>query len=209
MKKAKNNPWFSFELDDYSAPSCTSSTKFFFGTAEDFKQMLSEIPKGKMDELKYTFEHFEAGERRITHYAGYIKTRFAIPVQVLDEKPFELKDVNYLYENSYGFYYRIRFLKAFGTAYLLKRNKLFYLAYRVQIVNAEYKDAQIDTLPWIKLGDMIWGHPGIIKVQGNTMENTLALYEERFENEQVARARLDALSLFDWSAFFQEVFGDG
>lgn len=209
MRRIKRDPWYSFELDDYSAPSCTSSTKLFFGTVEDFKRMLDGIPNGKMDDLKCTFEHFEAGERRITHFAGYIKTRFAIPVQVLGEKPFELKDVNYLYENSYGFYYRIRFSQASGTAYLLKRNKMFYLAYRVEVEKAEFSDTQNKEARWHLLGDPIWGHPGILKVEGKKIKNTLALIETRFENEQVARARFEELSLFNWSAFFEEVFGDG
>ncbi len=209
MLRKKRNPWYSFELDDYAAPSCTSSTKLFFGTIEDFKRMLEGIPNGKMGDLKSTFEHFEAGERRITHFAGYIKTRFAIPVQVLGEKSFEIKDGNYLYENSYGFYYKIRFSKASGTAFLLKRNKMFYLAYRVGIENAEYSDAQNKDGRWMQLGDPLWGHPGTLKVEGKTIKNNLALIETRFENEQVARARFDELSLFDWSAFFQEVFGDG
>lgn len=209
MRRIKRDPWYSFELDDYSAPSCTSFTKLFFGTVEDFRQMLKGIPSGKMDELKCTFEHFEAGERRITHYAGYIKTRFAIPVQVLGEKPFEVKDVNYLYENSYGFYYRIRFTQASGTAYLLKRNKVFYLAYRVKIENPEFCGTQNPAEKWHSLGDMIWGHPGVLKIENTSMENTLALIESSYENEQVARARFDELSLYDWSSFFEEVFGDG
>ncbi len=209
MWKGKKVPWYSFELDDYSAPSCTSFTKLFFGSVEDFKKMLENIPAGNMDELKNTFEHFESGERRITHYAGYIKTRFAISVQVLDEKSFDLEDVNYLYENSYGFYYLVRFSRASGTAYLLKRNKMFYIAYRVKIENSEYRDAQNPVERWYPLGDMIWGHPGVLKIEDNSLENTLAVIESSFENEQVARAKFDELSLCDWSSFFEEVFGDG
>ncbi len=209
MRRIKMDPWYSFELDDYSAPSCTSSTKLFFGTAEDFKRMLERIPAGKMNDLKCTFDRFEAGERRITHFAGYIKTRFAVPVQVLGEKTFDLKDVNYLYENSYGFYYRVRLSRASGTAYLLKRNKMFYLTYRVEFEDAEYSDAQKKDGRWFPLGEQIWGHPGSLNVEGRKIKNSLALIDTRFENEQVARARFDDLSLLDWHAFFEEVFGDG
>ena len=209
MQRYKKEPWYSFELDDYSAPSCTSFTKLFFGTVEDFRQLLNGIPNGEMDELKSTFEHFAAGERRITHYAGFIKTRFAIPVQVLGEKFFELNDVNYLYENSYGFYYKVRFSRAAGTAYLIKRNKVYYLAYRVKIENPEYCDTLNQAEKWYSLGDMIWGHQGVLKIENSSMENTLALIESSYENVQVARARFDELSLCDWSSFFEEVFGDG
>ncbi|MCM1237582.1 MAG: hypothetical protein NC489_46555, partial [Ruminococcus flavefaciens] len=78
-----------------------------------------------------------------------------------------------------------------------------------KLENAEYKDAQIDRLSWQPLGDMIWGHPGAIKVEGSNMENTLALIESRFENEQVAKTHFDSLNDFEWHAFFEEVFGDG
>lgn len=209
MWKRKKVPWYSFELDDYSAPSCTSFTKLFFGSVEDFRKMIENIPAREMDELKNTFEHFESGERRINHYAGYIKTRFAISVQVLDEKPFDVDDVNYLYENSYGFYYRVRFSRASGTAYLLKRNKMYYIAYRAKIENPEFCGTQIPDEKWHPLGDMIWGHPGVLKIEDKSLENTLAVIESRFENEQVARAKFDELYLSNWSSFFEEVFGDG
>lgn len=209
MRRIKRDPWYSFELDDYSAPTCTSSTKLFFGTAGDFKRMLERIPDGKMNNLKCTFEYFEAGERRITYFAGCIKTRFAVPVQVLDEKTFDLKDVNYLYENSYGFYYRIRFSRASGTAYLLKRNKKFYLTYQGIIEDAEYSDAQDKDGRWLSLGEQIWGHPGSLKVEGKKIINSLALIDTSFESEQEAKARFDDLSLLDWHSFFEEVFGDG
>ena len=154
-------------------------------------------------------QNSSSGERRINHYAGFIKTRFAISVQVLGEKFFELNDVNYLYENSYGFYYKVRFSRAAGTAYLIKRNKVYYLAYRVKIENSEYCDTLNQTEKWYSLGDMIWGHPGVLKIEDKSLENTIAVIESKFENEQVARAKFDELSLSNWSSFFEEVFGDG
>ena len=92
---------------------------------------------------------------------------------------------------------------------MIKRNKVYYLAYRVKIENPEYCDTLNQAEKWYSLGDMIWGHPGVLKIENSSMENTLALIESSYENVQVARARFDELSLCDWSSFFEEVFGDG
>ena len=74
MVRVKKPSWYSFELNDYSAPSCTSFTKTYFGTIEDFNDVVLEIPFGIEEELKDTFERFAAGERKIIYNAGYINS---------------------------------------------------------------------------------------------------------------------------------------
>lgn len=200
---------YSFELEDYFTPAFVSFTKPYFGTDSDFKAMLDNIPGDGMEGLKEAYEHFTAGERKIMHYAGQIKTRFARPVELLLRKDFTFDRVQFSFENAYGFEYRIRFDKASGVVSLVKLGKKFLIVYRAKLERPRYCNSGFDARRYHPLGDMLWGHPGIIRTKGKSIENLLAVPESVFDDEQSARARFDDLSSFDWSYFFQDVFGDG
>lgn len=209
MVRIKKPSWYSFELDNYSAPSCTSSTKTYFGTIEDFKGVISGRASKTDDELKNTFERFAAGERKIIYNAGFIKTRFAKPAILIEEKNIAFDSTEYRFTNVYGFYYYVRFDRAEGKVYLLKQGKSFYVVYRMSLINPIFSDNVIDI--WNRLGDMLWGFPGVLKYnrKDKILTNMLGLIESKFDNEQAAREHFNSLSSFEWSRFFEDVFGDG
>ncbi len=209
MVRIKKPSWYSFELDNYSAPSCTSSTKTYFGTIEDFKGVISGRASKTDDELKNTFERFAAGERKIIYNAGFIKTRFAKPAILIEEKNIAFDSTEYRFTNVYGFYYYVRFDRAEGKVYLLKQGKSFYVVYRMSLINLIFSDKVIDI--WNRLGDMLWGFPGVLKYnrKDKILTNMLGLIESKFDNEQAAREHFNSLSSFEWSRFFEDVFGDG
>ena len=209
MVRIKKPSWYSFELDNYSAPSCTSSTKTYFGTIEDFKSVISGRASKTDDELKNTFERFAAGERKIIYNAGFIKTRFAKPAILIEEKNIAFDSTEYRFTNVYGFYYYVRFDRAEGKVYLLKQGKSFYVVYRMSLINPIFSDKVIDI--WNRLGDMLWGFPGVLKYnrKDKILTNMLGLIESKFDNEQAAREHFNSLSSFEWSRFFEDVFGDG
>lgn len=121
---------YAFELDDYAAPSCTSFTKTYFGTIDDFKAVLDVIgDKPSKEELHNTFERFVAGERKIIYHAGQCVTRFAKPAKVIKEQNICFERINYTYENSYGFYYYLRMSKAEGKVTLVKFGKKYLIIY--------------------------------------------------------------------------------
>lgn len=200
---------YAFELDDYAAPSCTSFTKLYFGTVDDFQIVLDNIGEERMEDLRYTFEHFVAGERKIIYHAGQCVTRFARPTKVIKEKEMSLERISYEYENSYGFPYLIRITKAEGKVALVKLGKEFYIVYWVTATNPRYKDKLFKRSKWVALGDMIWGFPGILKIKGKTIQNLLGVVDSRIECEAEARAKFEALQSLDWHRFCEDIFGDG
>lgn len=207
MSKDAEKQLYAFELDDYSAPSCTSFTKLYFGTIADFRAVLESIGEERLEDLHNTFERFVAGERKIIYHAGQCVTRFARPAKMIKEKPIALERVNYLYENSYGFNYKVRMSKAEGRVALIKLEKQFYIVYWITATNPRYMGELIKK--WNALGDMIWGYPGIIEVKGKTMRNRLGMIESSFKTEQEAMAQFESLTDFDFNRFFEDVFGDG
>lgn len=211
MVRVKKPSWYSFELNDYSAPSCTSFTKTYFGTIEDFNDVVLEIPFGIEEELKDTFERFAAGERKIIHNAGFIKKRFAKPAILINENNIVFDSTEYKFRNTYGFYYYIRFDRAEGKIYLLKQGKSFYVVYRMALTNPQFRDELFSKITWCNLGDMLCGHPGILKYNDKekVLVNMLGLIESKYDNEQKAIEHFNSLISFNLSKFFEDIFGDG
>lgn len=204
-----NKQIYAFELDDYAAPSCTSFTKMYFGTIADFRAVIGNIGEEEMEELQNAFEHFAAGERKIMYYAGQARVQFARPVKLIKEKEFAFERVKYEYENSYGFTYHVHMTRAEGKVALVKLGKEYFVVYRMTATNPRYKADIPKDSKSIPLGDTIWGHPGILKVKGKTIENLLAMVESKCEDEQSALARFNDLSNFNFNYFFEDIFGDG
>lgn len=210
MNSISKKQLYAFELDDYAAPTCTSFTKRYFGTIDDFKAVLDGIDeKRKVDELRETFERFVAGERKIIYHAGQSIARFATPAEIIKEKEISLGCINYKYENSYGFYYFLRITKAEGKVALVKLGKKFYIVYWMTVTNPRYHDEVIDKRKWYPLGDTIWGFPGMMKIKGKTMTNLLGMIDSAFNTEKEAMEHYDGLQVLDWNRFFEDVFGDG
>ena len=70
MVRVKKPSWYSFELNDYSAPSCTSFTKTYFGTIEDFNDVVLEIPFGIEEELKEKLLALCDGKKNPIYWVG-------------------------------------------------------------------------------------------------------------------------------------------
>lgn len=207
MSRTEEKQLYAFELDDYSAPSCTSFTKLYFGTIADFRVVVEGIGEEYGEELRNTFERFVAGEQKITYHVAYSVTRFARFATLITEKPINLDEVSYQYENSYGFYYQVEMSKAEGRVAVVKLGKQFYIVYWLTVTNPRYMGEFIKK--WDTLGDWIWGFPGIIEVKGETLRNILGMIESAFDTEEEAMARFEDLHDFDFNRFFEDVFGDG
>ena len=78
------------------------------------------------------------------------------------------------------------------------------LFYRMSLINPIFSDKVIDI--WNRLGDMLWGFPGVLKYnrKDKILTNMLGLIESKFDNEQAAREHFNSLSSFEWSRFFEE-----
>lgn len=201
--------YFIYELDDYSSPTIVSWTKPYFGTIGDFKSLIDNLPGKSMEELRNTFERFAAGERRIVYHAGQAKIRFAHRVSLLAEKQFDLKKLTFEYKNTYGFPYKIRMTSAVGRLCLFKYEKVFYTVIWAKLERPRYCNNHFDGRRWTELGDMIWGFPGQIKMEGKFMKNALGVIEKRFDDEAAVREHFASVSEIDWQKFYEDVFGDG
>ena len=202
---------YEFCLDDYSAPSCTSGYKYYYGSEEDLIGILNNIEEGKHIKEEDVFKDFCNGNKNVENVAGFCMVRFAKPIFVLKERTINKGETRYDYENPYECHYLLRMDSVKCKRLLLKSEERFVVAYKAVMENPKYKD---DLFPngWATLG-MLWGFPGMIKVSGDidyyTAENMLYVVERTFNNEAEATAYFDNESGIDFQMFFEDVFGDG
>lgn len=202
---------YEFCLDDYSAPSCTSGYKYYYGSEEDLMGILNNIEEGKHIKEEDVFKDFCNGNKDVENAAGFCMVRFAKPVCVLKERKINKGETQYDYENPYECHYLLRMDSVTSKRILLKCEDRYVIAHKSIMINPKYKD---DLFPngWATLG-MLWGFPGMIKVSGDddyyTAENMLYVVERTFDNETEATAYFDSESDIDFQMFFEDVFGDG
>ncbi len=206
--------YYQFNLDDYSAPSCASGIKHYYGTVDNCKDLLNVINDDKnCDEIKQAFTKFLSGDRDCKHYAGFVETQLAIPGKIIKERDFAADNIEFRYENSYGFYYEINADKAkFSVKVFKSIDGKFAVIYYATITDAKLKSTEIKDR-WSLLGNMIWGHPGIIKVNNQNgiceLSNTLAVLDSTYETQEETEKYLSEMKQPDLQSFFEDVFGDG
>lgn len=208
-KWSPRQDYFLYQLEDYGTPPYYSGAKPYIGTIKEGFAMIATLGENQLEDLQNTFEHFAAGEWRITHTVGFAQTRFAYRVTKRFEQEFEFRDQTYDFENAYGFFYTIRMARVVGKVCVFQRNRKFYTVLWAKIEKPMYANKKADEQSWLPLGEMIWGHPGIIKASVGIIENTLGVVEGVFDSEEAAREHLQSLSSLNWNPYFSDIFGDG
>lgn len=206
--------YYRFNLDNYSAPSCTSGIKHYYGTADNCKDLLNEIKDDiNCEAIKQAFTKFLSGDKDCKHYAGFVETQLAILGIIIKEREFTADNIEFRYENSYGFYYDIKADKArFSVKVFKNADGKFAVIYYATIIDAKLKSTEFKDR-WSLLGNMIWGHPGIIKVNKQNeiceLGNTLAVLDTTYDTQEEAEKYLSEMKQPDLQSFFEDVFGDG
>ncbi len=204
--------YYLFELDDYSAPSCTSFTKPYFGTVEDFKKLVDKLDKEDFAEMIAAFNQFVQGYREVKHTVCYNLQRLAVPAMLIKEKKLHYDNYGFRYKNTYGFYYLCNAEDTNISLYLMKKGRKFYCCYRMRIKNPRFLD-DIDKREFPVL-EPFWGFPKMISVEtaedgSRFFENVLLIKENVFESETDANKYFDELKKPNLTRFFEDIFGDG
>lgn len=206
--------YYQFNLDDYSAPSCTSGIKQYYGTVDNCKDLLNELKDDKnCDPIKQAFITFLSGDKDCKHFAGFVEMQLAIMGRIIKERDFTADNIEFRYKNSYGFYYDIKADKARFSVKVFKYiDGKFAVIYYAIITDAKLKSTEFKD-KWSPLGNMIWGHPGIIKVNNQNgiceLSNTLAVLDFTYDTQEEAEKYLSGMKQPDLQSFFEDVFGDG
>lgn len=205
-------PYYEFCLDDYSAPTCTSGYKYYYGTKENIQKLLDNVEKERAIPEQEVFREFCNGNTKVMNIAGFTKVRFAKRVKLISEKKIDLDErETYTYTNPYGFKYIISMRFTVNRVLLLKSGDKYVIAYYALIRDPKYKSELLQD-DWSTI-DMFWGFPAMIKSTGEKddyfLENMLYMPEKVFDNITDAEQYFMDMQKVDYQMFFEDVFGDG
>lgn len=210
----KTEKYYRLELDDYATPSFVSGGKYYFTTADKFKEWLAALERDEQmvvyfDMLSTAFREYMAGNRKVTHTVGYNKVPFFKPatVQHCEKTCFE----NYRWEhiNIYGFPYNMRCKLVETTHLWLRCNRKYYRYVEAQFTKLEYESR---TGEWYPLEERFWGYPEVLTTECDITRNRLAEREKNFANQKEAEADWLAFCsnpVPDFTEFCNDIFGDG
>lgn len=85
------------ELDDYSAASFSSFSKYYFGTPDEIRALIQAMDENKRDEdghksLLAAFRAYESGQTDVTHNVAYQEVLFLLPAKLLHTEKVALND---------------------------------------------------------------------------------------------------------------------
>ncbi|MGN0509533.1 MAG: hypothetical protein ACI4GX_09860 [Ruminococcus sp.] len=204
--------YYEFCLEDYSAPSCTSGSKKYYGTKDDVKKLMDNIQEEANVREYKVFKEFCDGNSQVMNIAGFNEVRFAKRVKLISEKKIDLDErETYTYTNPYGFKYIISMRFTVNRVLLLKSGDKYVIAYYALIRDPKYKSKSPKD-DWSTI-DMFWGFPSMIKSTGHKddyyLENMLYMPEKVFDNITDAEQYFMGMQKVDYQMFFEDVFGDG
>lgn len=214
MREAKI---YRIELDDYASAAFTSFSKEYFGDLASIQEWInalgtekdSEEISGSRRELIDAFAAFSSGEKNLYVSAAYRKVPFMTPMTLLKTEQLIQENIEWEHLNTWSCIYNIRCKRSETTHFWLSAGRKYYRGMIAKFRSLEYESACGE---WQPLGDMLWGYPQVLVLEGDILRNRL------IEPEKFFGSKDDALR--DWEAFCKapdpiykefcnDIFGDG
>lgn len=206
--------FFRLCLDDYASGSCSSFSKYYWGTIEMIESFINELKSDpytsdRFDHLIATYEKYIAGDKKITHKVAYQEVPFLVPAKILAQSTSILENAEWEHLNTYHWIYDIKCEKAESQHLWISCRDEYFRCIKTRFTDLAYKNTLKDYVP---IGNMLWGHPGVLNVNLPNVENNLFVIEKTFKNKSVALADAEEFEKTkdpNFSKILDDVFGDG
>jgi len=206
--------YYRLLLDDYSSASFASFDKNYYGTLEQINAFFEEMKKDEVvaKRQKYIlsiYKQYLAGNKTISHVVAHRQVPFLVPAKVLATETSELVNHSWEHLNTWRWPYMIKCDKVKCTHIWFSCYGHYAQCIQAQFLNLQYESTNGE---YKRLGDMIWGYPGIIAGEKGNLYNTLFVEEKVFKNKKEAMADRTSFitnpdPIFD--NFLNDIFGDG
>lgn len=205
---------YCLNLDDYSAASFTSFGKAYYGTMPQisaFIKALAEDERSRKnhEELITAFQEYQRGNLDVCHTVAYQKIPLLEPVIVIGTATQRLNHYRWEHLNTWRWPYHMRCDCVEARHYWIKAD-----GYYTRCITARFENLAYEGIgdSWVSVGDMIWGFPHIIEVNGRYSFNRLAVEEKRFTRHKDLIADKEAFQMahdVNFTEFCNDIFGDG
>lgn len=206
--------YYCLNLDDYSAASCTSFGKAYYGTIYEIQAFIDaleadERARKNHAKLISAFREYQAGNTTVRHVVAYQEIPLLERVTLLGKTEQRLDNFRWVHMNTWRWPYKMRCDCVETQHYWIKAE-----GYYTRCVTARFENLQYEGIGenWIGIDDMIWGFPHIIEVNGRYTYNRLAVEEKRFARRKDLVSDKEAFPAardINFTDFCNDVFGDG
>ena len=210
----KKEQYYRLELDDYATPGFVSGGKYYFTTAEGFKEWLAALEKDEQmavyfEMLSTAFCEYQAGNKDVTHTVAFNKVPFFRPATILYSEHSAFEKYQWEHINIYGFPYIMRCERVEAKHLWLKCGQKYYRYVEARFTNLEYESCAGE---WYPLDEGFWGYPEVLTTENSVTWNRLAEREKSFANRDEAEADWNAFlsdPVPNFTEFCNDIFGDG
>lgn len=201
---------YGITLDDYFSPSFCSSTKTYFGSLDEIQAFIESLEDTEQYLItKEAFKRYLEGDTEATHHVAYSEYRLLETVEVLAEEEIKLDKTAWEFLNVWSFPQYMKIDSGTAKKVLLKHGKTYLRTIKASVSGLRTADRpDAPKSEWLKLCGGFWGHPGILKANGNTVHSTLYMKEKEYmtKKEAIENFRTDPVCL---DCLCEDVFGDG
>lgn len=214
MPSAGNEAYYCLELDDCSAPSCCSFSKYYFGTMPEicaFVNAVSEMCGDTCRSLVSAFRDYEAGKLDVTHAVAYTDVPLLTPVKVIHKERAAFENYGWDHLNTWNFVYHMRCEKAETEHLWLECKGQSFRAVRATFKRLQYASELFGEWDTVS-EDWLWGYPCIIRGDERQLGNALAVQEKRFPNLEELERDWEGFKVRpdpEFKEFCNDIFGNG
>lgn len=206
--------YYCLMLDDYSAPSCTSFGKAYYGTLSQIKSFIESLEANEKQRESHAslieaFHEYEAGNTSVTHHVAYQKVPLLEPLKLIGTATHRMDNYRWDHTNVWGWPYHMRCDTVETQHFWFAAEGYYVRGLMAMFENLQYSGMRDE---WIPLDDKFWGFPHIIEESDSLMYNTLIVEEKRFTRRKDLKADKDQFATkrdVDFTQFCNDIFGDG
>lgn len=176
---------YRFRYDDYSAPSCTTFDKDYFGTLNDIFGFAERLKKGhpkEFEDLIKCFDRYANGDKNITHQVAYKEVPLLVRAKCLGYEEYDFDKYKWTHTNTSGYPYEMKCSRGRTYHVWVSCRGEYTRCIKAVLFDLKYKST---TGKYIEPG-MTVGLPYQIGVLNNITVNRMYVVEKRFKDKAEA-----------------------
>ncbi len=203
-----NQTYYAMQLEDPATPSFCSFAKDYFGTLQDFQDVMAEMKKADAyADTVNAFEQFMQGDLKAEHTVCYNKIPVLRTAQLIGKERFELDETEWDHENTFGYIYKMRAKRISAEQILFRSGDAYYRCVRPTFYDLQYQ-AECDAA-WHEVGERLWGNLGVVQVQEKEHRFRLFVVEKSSLSPGEVLSEMWTQANLHFGTACDEIFGNG
>lgn len=204
--------FYQITLEHYGCPAYCSFSKQYAGTMDMLKAFVDELGQdAKADSYEQgivdAFRRYQEGYHDASAFVAQGELQLIHPltayaVNTVCEAPFF-----YEHTNVWGYPYFMKGGQMKAELVYVRQGNDFMRYVKAAIESPQYGSKEDDC--GMPLNDGFWGHPCVLKSDGDWLSNQIMFCDRLFETKEEMLKDISTPAKIDFTGFFEDAFGDG